>query len=114
MTWSDIVNKTAHIKIDQPKSTYSSNKSTNNKSTISDNSKEDELDRLPSGKFKITSKHAHTILNLRTSLKLKQLDIDHMFSLPKNTCNSLEKANTIIDEKLYNKVLQGLNNKITK
>lgn len=112
MSWRDIVAKTAHIKTNTS-DIQNKLKSNNDSQSTNINIKNDESEKLPCGKFKITSKHSQTILNLRTSLKLKQTDIDHMFSLPKNTCNSIEKGNIIIDEKIYNKVLQGLNKKVT-
>jgi hypothetical protein len=79
-----------------------------------DTNEEYEKKVLPKGKFIIASKHVQTIILLRLKLKLKQTDVDKLFSLPKNTCATLEKINSLIDEKIYSKVFQGLSKRLDK
>ena len=78
------------------------------------NNDQEEDFKIPNGMFKITSDHVKKIVILRSELGLKQRDIDLKLSLPKNTCQTIEEVNSIVDEKNYSKILQFLTKNKTK
>ena len=78
------------------------------------NNDQEEDFKIPNGMFKITSDHVKKIVILRSELGLKQRDIDLKLSLPKNTCQTIEEVNSIVDKKNYSKILQFLTKNKTK